>query len=375
MKKEFNIICALLITSLLAIGSCAYIKKIYNPDELRLLILRKAPEGGSEQIVIPYEINDEIRNMAIETTKGMFAKREKMFALLYKILSKRDINLQYDEFITNTAIETYKSGRGNCLSFTNLLVGMARAIGIDAFYVEVLKEGEYNLIEGLVVNQRHICVGYEWGAKVELVDFSVDAKKYLGYRTLNDVEAMANYLNNLGYDYLQNKKIDEAIKTFRLAVSICPTFTWGYNNLAVALSRKNDMEGALQNYEKAISLDPSYEAPYGNIASLYLNFGEKEKAAKYLDFLDRIKSKNPYQHISRAIMLKEQKEPQKALNELKTAISLDSKNLRARIEIAELYISMGEPNLAAHHLKKALKLDPDDEEAKQLIESLKTNPN
>ena len=365
----------ILILCLLSIVvSCSYTKQLYTPDEMRLYIRQMISPEASERIIVPFEVNDEIRKVAREATGGLNTDREKIFALLYKVLDKNDVDLQYDQYKTYTAIETYESGRGNCLSFTNLLVGMARSLGIEAFYVEVMREGEYDLLEGLVVNQRHICAGYELGGKVELVDFAVNARKYLSNKRLDDIEGVANYFNNKGYDLLKDGKIDDAVVIFQMAVDICPTFSWGYNNLAVALSRKGDIQGAARNYKKALELDSSYEAPYGNLASLYYNMGEREQAERYLDLLDKIKSKNPYLHVARGVMLKEQKAYDKAMKEMKKALSLDRKNVKARIEIAKLYIEIGEPRPAARHLKTALRLSPDDQEARQLLASIEKKP-
>ena len=42
----------------------------------------------------------------------------------------------YDE-ITRTASETFRARRGNCLSFSNMFVAMARDVGLDVQFQEV----------------------------------------------------------------------------------------------------------------------------------------------------------------------------------------------------------------------------------------------
>lgn len=357
-------------TLILIISSCASTTKRYTPKEIKDLIELRVGPDKAEEIIIPFEVDEEVRNVAVEVTRGLYSDKEKIYALLYRILNKKEIDLQYDQYKTFTANETYQRGRGNCLSFTNLLIGMARAVGVDAFYVEVTEMDEYDFADGLVVNQRHICAGIERPQKIELVDFLPNAKKYFNFRKISDLEAIANYYNNIGYDFLKEGKIDEAINSFNVAKEISPAFTWAYNNLGVALSRKNDLEAAIHSYEIAILLDPSYEAPYGNIANLYLKLGQKEKADEILNRLEFVKSRNPYHHISKGLVLAEEGEHEQAIRELKKAISLDRKNIEARVEIAKLYIYSGETDRAKHHLKKALKLSPENSEIKKMLASL-----
>jgi tetratricopeptide (TPR) repeat protein len=354
----------------LVVFSCITYSKRYAPQDVKDLIEQRVGSEKAGEIIIPFEVDEEVRSVSMEVTKGLYSDKEKIYAILYRILNKKEIDLQYDQYKTFTANDTYRRGRGNCLSFTNLLIGMARSVGIDAFYVEVTEVNEYDFADGLVVNQRHICAGIESPQKIELVDFLPNAKKYFNFRKIDDLEAIANYYNNIGYDFLKEGKFDEAINSFNTAIEIFPGFTWAYNNLGVSLSRKNDLEGAIRSYEIAILLDPSYEAPYGNIANLYFKLGQKEKAEELLNRLEFVKSRNPYHHISRGLVLKDHGNHEGAIKEMKKAISLDRKNVEARVEIAKLYIHSGETDRAKRHLKRALKFSPENPEIEKMLASL-----
>ncbi|MEW5805776.1 MAG: tetratricopeptide repeat protein [Acidobacteriota bacterium] len=360
------------LTLILFLQFIACMPGIQKPssENIRSLISQRVGPAESEEIIIPFEIDDEIRKAAIDATRGLSSSKEKMTALLSKILNKKDINLKYDQYKSYTAIETFRNGRGNCLAFTNLLVGMARSVGVDAFFVEILEISEYDLLEGLVVNQRHICCGYYSGTKVELIDFASNAKKYLGYKKMEDLEAISSYYNNLGYDALMDGKIEDSIKNFTLSIRISPDFTWGYNNLGVTLSRRKDYQEAIYYYERAIELAPDYEAPHGNLANLYLQMGEKEKGEKYLNLLNKVESKNPYHRISRGLFLKEQGNLEEAIKEMKKAIFFDRENVAARVELARIYITLGHTRLARHHLKKALIHSPGNPDIIQALNSL-----
>lgn len=56
--------------------------------------------------------------------------------LLHAVLQSGRFELVYDD-VTRTAEETFRDRRGNCLSFTNLFVALARNLGLDARFQEV----------------------------------------------------------------------------------------------------------------------------------------------------------------------------------------------------------------------------------------------
>jgi CubicO group peptidase (beta-lactamase class C family) len=63
-------------------------------------------------------------------------------------------------------------------------------------------------------------------------------------------------INSLGYQYLRDKKIKEAIELFKLNVELFPTSSNVYDSLGEAYLEKGDKELAIQNYKKAIELNP-----------------------------------------------------------------------------------------------------------------------
>ena len=65
-----------------------------------------------------------------------------------------------------------------------------------------------------------------------------------------------NELNRLGYQYLNNGQVKEAIKIFKLLVSEFPNSSNPYDSLAEAYNVNGDKELAIKNYEKSLSLNP-----------------------------------------------------------------------------------------------------------------------
>ncbi len=64
-------------------------------------------------------------------------------------------------------------------------------------------------------------------------------------------------LNALGYSFMNNKLLDDAIKIFEFNVKLFPNSGNAFDSLGEAYYKKGDKMNALNNYKKAFSLDPA----------------------------------------------------------------------------------------------------------------------
>lgn len=71
--------------------------------------------------------------------------------------------------------------------------------------------------------------------------------------------ALENNLNDLGYKYLNAKKINEAIELFKLNIKLYPSAWNPYDSLGEAYALAGNKDLAIQNYQKSIELNPKNE--------------------------------------------------------------------------------------------------------------------
>ena len=79
-----------------------------------------------------------------------------------------------------------------------------------------------------------------------------ELKKDAGSYNLNERE-----MNNLGYQFLNRKKIKEAIEIFKLNVAAFPESSNTYDSLGEAYMKNGDKELAIKNYKRSLELDPN----------------------------------------------------------------------------------------------------------------------
>jgi CubicO group peptidase (beta-lactamase class C family) len=73
-----------------------------------------------------------------------------------------------------------------------------------------------------------------------------------GYKINND-----QVLNTIGYNFMQEDKLDEAIELFKVNVKLFPDVANCYDSLGEAYLKKGDKENARINYKRAFELDPN----------------------------------------------------------------------------------------------------------------------
>lgn len=77
-----------------------------------------------------------------------------------------------------------------------------------------------------------------------------------------------NDLNTLGYELLNEKRIDEAVKIFIVNVQLNPTSWNAYDSLGEAYALSGNTKLAIVNYEKSLELNPKNEAGRKNLERL-----------------------------------------------------------------------------------------------------------
>ena len=63
-------------------------------------------------------------------------------------------------------------------------------------------------------------------------------------------------LNGTGYDYMNNRELENAIEIFKINVVLYPKSSNVYNSLGEAYLRKKDTLKAVENLNKSLSINP-----------------------------------------------------------------------------------------------------------------------
>jgi Flp pilus assembly protein TadD len=242
------------------------------------------------------------------------------------------LSLQYDSGKTLTAAETFRQRAGNCLSFTNLFVALARADGLDAQFQIIDVPPMWDAADGWVMLNGHINVivhNVRMGVPDQIglsrdfvVDFNTpDYEVSYPRQPVDDRVAFALFYNNRGVEAMRAGDLRAAFANFKLAIATSPRVAGAWVNLGALYSRQRLYESAKSAYERALEIDPDEKSAMTNLARVYTELGNEDLAAEYQRRVRLHENLNPYYHYALAEGAYRDGEYATALSEIKSAIS------------------------------------------------------
>ena len=373
--KRVGITIALAI-ALVSQPASAHRDFIYSPEEARKALSAKLSEDELSSLKIPYEADEEIRELAAEITGDAHGDLQKLKRLLH-YFRKRGYLDRYQQTGTHTAREVMDLGEGNCLSYANLFVAMSRAVGLQAHYLDASRvEREFGRSGSVLVEYGHILVGVKIGPDITPVDFDGKAKEFNRFEIISDLEAIADYYNNVGYELSFHRReqggfaSQDVLRAFSLATRIAPGFAKAHNNLGVAYGRAGRINDAARAYQKAIHADPHLPAPHANLAQIYMRQGKRGKALEHFEIAVRLDPQNAHYRFFLGRTLARFKKTAEAIDHLEKAVRLNPDLYQAHMQLADLYRDQGQPGRALNAAQRVLELVPGHRDARDLIRKL-----
>ena len=313
---------------------------------------------------VPFELTPEIRQFLETDLPRPFREADQADEIVHLIF--RVLDLQYEVHPTYDAAQTFQHRSGNCLSFVNLFVGIARERGLNASYVEVEDLRSWSYREGTVVSQGHIVAGLYVDGDLRLFDFLPDPPSaYRRFQVIDDLRAAAHYYNNLAAEALLAGNPQQAVGLGRKAMRLAPDFPKAINNLGVALVRIGETSEAMALYRRGLEIAPDDEALLGNLAAALDRQGQTEEAQEILERVSELRESNPWIFLYRAELALGREAPGEALNFLAEALRRESELPEVHLGLVKTYLALGELDRARHHLERLIQLDPGSREAQR----------
>jgi len=349
---------------------------IYSPAEARQALSDQLSLEELAVLKIPYEADEEIRELATEITQNAHGDDQKLKSLL-RYFRKQGYLDRYQKTGTHTAREVMDLGKGNCLSYANLFVAMSRSVGLKAFYLDASRViREFGRSGSVLVEYGHILAGVRIGPDITAVDFDGSTKKYNRYEIISDLEAIADYYNNVGYELSFHRReqggfaSSDVLRAFTLATRISPGFAKAHNNLGVAYGRAGRTGDAAQAYKNAIQSDPYLPAPHANLAQIYMRQNQVKKAVPYFQKAVRLDPKNAHYRYFYGKSLALYGKHQEAFEQLERTVRLDADMYQAHMWLAQVSLDLKKPDRARSAARRVLELVPGHRDAKRLLEDL-----
>ena len=257
-------------------SGCAAARLAYSPADLRAEIAHRAPDLPASEVVVPYELDPADRARASQIVGELRSIDAKVQAIVVAMFDPEQLGLRYEDVVTGNAAETIRARRGNCLALASVFVGLAREVGLEAYYIDAstrVHETTY-AGDGMTVSSGHVTAMVVTPKGNVGLDFA-RLGPFAWYRTLDDVEALAHFYNNRAFE-----RIDDALERgvaveweaaaldFRRATEVKPEFALAWSNLGMAEADLGREDEAIRDYREAIRRAPALVAPRNNLGAL-----------------------------------------------------------------------------------------------------------
>lgn len=342
------------------------------------------------------KINHEIKSLLDDKVVRIRNVDRRLDTLTKIIIQKINYDTVDDRFGIKTAQETFDSGTGNCLSFSNLFVAMARYAGFRTGFQEIptlpnwSREGELlffarHIGASIDINQFHQLVQLNNSSNSdERLKFQVtegsqrfyftpsrlspdtpEMNPY-AYRSISDHRAFAQFYNNIGSQRMAEGNLTEAFRYFVKAIKTDPELNFAWSNLGVVYKMNSQLEASEAAYFQGLAVSRSSRditvlTIMSNLANLYEIKGDTQKAAFYENQVASFRGKNPYYKYvaARIAFLDEYYEI--SIKRYKEAISLKDDEPLFYYGLARAYQKTGDIKEAEKNIDKAIQNSWSDE--------------
>lgn len=308
-------------------------------------------------------LTPEMISFVEEHVDASLSPPTKLQNLLYAVMGQDHFELIYDDS-TRTASETFQARHGNCLSFTNMFVAMARHVGLDASYQEVEIAPEWSSSGQSFLLSQHVNVYVDFRGHYtpRVVDFNFSYESDIkmefdliyDHTVISDKRARAHYFNNMGVELmLYGGDTQLALANYRESLREDESFSPAWINLGILYRRDGYLEHAEAAYTQALAHDSSNLVAMSNLASLYEQRGQTQQAEYYRQQVRNHRMKNPYYRYSMAQIDVIEGNYQSARSHLKYAISRRDDESRFYMLMSISYAMSGDQEAARKWMVQA----------------------
>lgn len=323
------------------------------------MVLNSSPLGeGTENLDLSsvdiLEMTPEMIEFVNSYMEGSTNRYRRMQRLVYAIIGDGNFDLVYDDK-TRTASETFTAARGNCLSFTNLFIAMARYLEIHAEYQEVDIPPDWSLAGESFFFSQHVNVLVDLGVGMQrVVDFNIyDFQPTYERRTISDARGRAHYFSNIGVEHMMNGNNTLAYANFRQALKEDNRFSPAWINMGILHRREKYPNYAETSYKQALEIYQFNLIAMSNLANLYEEEGKSEWAEQYKDRVRLHRMSNPYYRYAQANTAFIDGDYRTAIENLKYAINMIDDEDRFYFLLSLSYLMSGDKEESTRWMKKA----------------------
>jgi Flp pilus assembly protein TadD len=308
------------------------------------------PIPQEQVMAVPAKLHDKVQRILVDGDPAPILRFQR---LINFVLDEQGLGMHYQDDATHTVAEAYAMHEANCLTFTLLVLALAKEAGLEAYPQEVGETLSWREIGGTIYRDNHINAGVSIGSHRYTIDPAADLVLLPRPPVrVSHERLLAHYYNNIAVDRLQAGHMADALADMDKALSLDSGYATFWSNAGVIHAHAGDEAAAERDYQHALELDPRDASALFNMLQL-LHARHDPREAEYRQRLARIEQRDPLQQFMQALDYQRSGDLARALSSMRRAIQLKSDEPRFYAALARLYERMGDAARARSALASA----------------------
>ncbi|MDE2429308.1 MAG: tetratricopeptide repeat protein [Burkholderiales bacterium] len=313
-----------------------------------------------------FAVTPEMKRYLAENIRLQGGKKTLARKLFEALSTHGQIKLEYDAEITRTAAQAFASRSGNCLSLVIMTAALAKELGLDVEYQNVLLQeswsrnndlyfasGHVNIIIG---SRPNISLDRDGDRQALLIDFlPPDELRGQKSELIDENTVLAMYMNNRAAESLAAHDMNAAYWYAREAVRRAPRLIIAYNTLGVIYRQHGDFALAEKVFKQILQREPDNTLALSNLIEVLRKSGAAGEADRYALRLEHLQPYPPFYYFNRGLAAMQKGEYKKAKMLFEKEIQRDPYYDEYHFWLALAYLRLGEIQQAKEQLVLAQK--------------------
>lgn len=309
-------------------------------------------------------LSDEMRVYLKNEIGSQLRGKSPQKALFDALSSKGQIRLEYDAEITRNAAQAFSARSGNCLSLVLMTAALAKELGMEVQYQNVLVDESWSRNNDIYFAAGHvnIVLGYKSGfrsftqeySQSMVIDF-LPPKDLRGQRSelIKEATVIAMYFNNRAAESLAQQQVNDAYWFARSALMSDPDFTAAYNTLGVVYRQHGDLALAESVFRQILGKDAENIMALSNLIEVLRKTERRTEAQVYLSRLENLQPYPPFHFFNKGMAAMERGDYVEAKTLFKREIRRDPNYDEFHLWLALAHLRLGETRDAVDELTLA----------------------
>jgi Flp pilus assembly protein TadD len=311
------------------------------------------PIPQDQVMALPPELRAKLHEVVLEGDPSPTLRFQR---LAHFIVDGDGLAMTYQEDATYTVAQAYANRQANCLTFTLLVIALAKEAGLDAYPQEMGETLSWREVGGTIYRDNHINAGIRVGGHRYTIDPAADLVLIQQPPTVVSHERLlAHYYNNVAVDRLQQGLLPVAMQDMAVALALDPGYATLWSNVGVMHLRNGDSGAAEHAYRTALALQPKDASALFNMVQLLDRRGDPREGY-YRQRLARVEQNDPLQQYLEALDYERAHDYPHAIEHLQRAIQIKQDEDRFYAALARVYQSAGDTRRASSALARAQSL-------------------